>query len=70
MGLKYSYVRITFLDTNLFELYSTIHKAACLTAPGCSMALIGTIPVEQKLSIGCEWELATGTVIVIGEHFN
>ena len=27
---------------------SIIHKAASPTAPGCSMALTGTIPVEQK----------------------
>ena len=30
---------------------STIHKATGLTAPGCSMALTGTIPVEQNKSL-------------------
>ena len=46
--------------------YGAIHKGVGLTVPGRSFGLTGTIPPfhpsTEKCPIGCEWELAAGTV--------
>ena len=57
--------KFNVLLTSYF-IYSTIHKAASFMAPGHSMLLTSTIPVECKMSIDCEWEPLAGTVS--GEH--
>ena len=47
---------------SLIHFNSAIHKATSLTVPSHSLVLTGTIPVEQKMSIGYEWELLGETV--------
>ena len=56
------YNHISMMRSALRKTNCAIHKAAGLRAPSRSMALTGTIPVELKMSIGCEWELTAGIV--------